>query len=138
MTQSQVATPTASPSKPKRQRQPGAERTDEQREAHTAVMAAYCVEFERRRGTKPAIGARDGAAVYSLLEALHWNAEQATTRIRNGLASGAWPADCTIREIAANPDRYAAPPRSNTRHDVPRQKNTTPNPFDKLRKAANQ
>ena len=124
MTQSQVATPTASPSKPKRQPKPSAERSDEQKAAYTEATAAYFTAFEAARGVRPAFGARDGVAMYELLAAVGWDVKRATTTIRNALAAGAWPSDATIRVIAGDPARYSAPPR-NTRGPGPVQPNST-------------
>lgn len=104
-----VATPNRG-SKSKGQKKPRAktkpERTPEQKQAHQEITGWYFAEFERARGVKPTWTGAEASLVYKLLDRLKFDVVMARQRVTNGL--DAFPGTATIREIASNPDKYAA------------------------------
>lgn len=84
------------------------ERTPEQKQAHQELTAWYFVEFKRIRGVDPTWTGAEAKLVYTLLERLKFDRAMARQRVTHGLES--FPGTATIREIARNPDKYAAAP----------------------------
>lgn len=93
------------PSEPKKPGKPKA--VAETHPQHGEVVDAYFAAFEAYRGTKPTFGARDGAAVKSLLAQCANNASRAIEVIRSAFTGEPWLADrATIALIAADPSKY--------------------------------
>ncbi|HET7545168.1 MAG TPA: hypothetical protein VFK05_35125 [Polyangiaceae bacterium] len=82
------------------------ERPEEQHQAHRALTEFYFAEFEAVRGCKP-IGwaAKEGKAVYDLLEKLKFDLFAAKRIVSNGLRS--WD-KATILTVAGNPSACVA------------------------------
>jgi hypothetical protein len=82
------------------------EHTDEQRQAHRQLTDHYFADFERLRGARPiGWGAKEGKAVWILLEKLKFDSAAAARIVTNGLQS--WN-KATIMTIAADPSACIA------------------------------
>jgi hypothetical protein len=95
------------PKQPSRPKAPKPEREPEEKQAHQALTAHYHAEFERLRGTKPiGWGAKEGKAVWELLDKCKGDLARARTLVTNGL--GGW-GKATIMWIASNPSACLGP-----------------------------
>ena len=93
------------PPAPKKKRAKS-ERPEKQQLAHRALTEFYFTEFEAVRGCKPiGWGAKEGKAVYDLLDKLRFDLTSAQRIASNGLRS--WD-KATILTIAANPSACVA------------------------------
>jgi hypothetical protein len=82
------------------------EHTPEQKQAHAELTAHYFADFERLRGSKPiGWGAKEGKAVWTLLEKLKFDGDAARRIVTSGLQS--W-AKATIMTISADPSACVA------------------------------
>lgn len=92
--------------KPRTKRAAQRERSDEHRRAHQQLTEHYFSEFERLRNSKPiGWGAKEGKAVYELLDKLKFDVERARLIVTNGLQS--WN-KATIMSISADPSACVA------------------------------
>jgi hypothetical protein len=104
MEESQVQKPgVAKPKKPKAEKvKPLAE---PERTGRPELIDHYFAEFERRRGSKPCFGSREGKAANEVLDAVKGNIDEAKSIVTNAYDSW-WGDKFTILDIAKDPSKF--------------------------------